>query len=148
MNKYKLTGTAPIFLVRNVHVAANHYRDAMGFEYERFWGEPPYLAILHRDGLFLMLKQVQDPKHVIPHWQVSEKLWQAYFWVSNANALHAEFVQRGATIDYGPYDEPYGCREFGVRDLDGYSIGFGQVIGEPGRGCNLVYSVHFSGEQY
>jgi hypothetical protein len=52
----------------------------MGFAYERFWGEPPSFVILYRDGMYLMLKQVDDPKHVVPHWTVSDKLWDAYFW--------------------------------------------------------------------
>jgi hypothetical protein len=38
--------------------SANHYRDAMGFPYERFWGEPPSFVILYRDGMYLMLKEV------------------------------------------------------------------------------------------
>jgi len=42
--------------------------------------------------------------------------------------LYAEFVRSGAKIDYGPCDQPYGCREFGTQDLDGHDIGFGQVM--------------------
>ena len=30
-----------------------------------------------------MLKQADDPKHVVPHWTVSDKLWNIYFWVSD-----------------------------------------------------------------
>jgi predicted enzyme related to lactoylglutathione lyase len=125
----RLIASAPVFLARDVVAAANHYRDAMGFDYERFWGEPPSFVILHRDGMYLMLKQADDPKDVIPHWTVSDKLWNAYFWVSDADALHAEFVSRGAKIDYGPCDQPHGCREFGIQDLDGYDVGFGQRVG-------------------
>lgn len=124
----KLLSCAPVFLVRDVVAAANHYRDAMGFHYERFWGDPPGFVILHRDGMHLMLKQAEDPKHVVPHWTVADKLWNAYFWVDDADALHAEFVNRGATIDYGPCDQSYGCREFGIQDLDGHDVGFGQVV--------------------
>jgi hypothetical protein len=43
--------------VRNVVDAANHYRDAMGFEYDKFWGEPPSFVILHRDGMYVMLNK-------------------------------------------------------------------------------------------
>jgi hypothetical protein len=100
----------------------------MGFAYERFWGEPPSFVIFYRDGMYLMLKQVEDARHVIPHWTVSEQLWDAYFWVSGVDALHAELVRRGAKIDYGPCDQPYGCREFGAQDLDGHDIGFGEVM--------------------
>ena len=49
-------------------------------------------------------------------------------WVSDVDALHSEFVSRGAKIDYGLCNQSYGCREFGIQDLDGHDIGFGQVI--------------------
>ncbi|HEY8901773.1 MAG TPA: VOC family protein [Chthoniobacterales bacterium] len=124
----KLTASAPVFLVRDVFAAAAHYRDALGFADDEFYGEPPSFVILHRDGMYLMLKQAENPAHVVPHWTVSPKLCQAYFWVSDADALHAEFVSRGATIDYGPCTQPYGCREFGIQDLDGYDVSFGQVL--------------------
>lgn len=124
----KLLSSSPVFLVRDVVAAANHYRDTMGFHYERFWGDPPGFVILHRDGMYLMLKQAEDPAHVVPLWTVSDKLWNAYFWVDDADALHAEFLKNGANIDYGPCDQPYGCREFGIQDLDGHDVGFGQVV--------------------
>ena len=125
----KLRSSAAVLLVRDVVVAANHYRDALGFGYEEFFGEPASFVILHRDGCYLMLKQAEKPEHVVPHWSVSDKLSNVYFWVENVNALHAEFVQRGATIDFGPCDQPYGCREFGIQDLDGYDVSFGEVMG-------------------
>lgn len=127
-NNAKLTASSPVLVVRDVVAAANHYRDAMGFTYDRFWGHPPNFVILKRDGMFVMLHQAKDPKHIVPHWKVAEKLWNIYFWVSDVDALHSEFVARGATIDYGPCNQPYGCREFGTQDLDGHDIGFGQVI--------------------
>ena len=123
----KLTASSAVLLVRDVVKAADHYRDAMGFEYERFWGEPPSFVILHRDGMYLMLKQAEEPQHVVPHWTVSDKLWNVYFWVSGIDALYAEFVRRGARIDYGLCDQSYGCREFGIQDLDRHDIGFGEV---------------------
>ena len=124
----KLTASAAVLLVRDVVKAANYYRDAMGFEYERFWGEPPSFVILHRDSMYVMLKQAEDPNHVVPHWTVSERLWNIYFWVSDVDALYTEFVGRGAKIDYGLCNQSYGCREFGTQDLDGHDIAFGQVI--------------------
>jgi hypothetical protein len=29
---------------------ANDYRDQLGFEYERFWGEPPGFCMVYRRG--------------------------------------------------------------------------------------------------
>jgi catechol 2,3-dioxygenase-like lactoylglutathione lyase family enzyme len=127
-DKAKLTASAAVLLVSDVVKSANYYRDILGFSYERFWGEPPSFVILNKDGMFLMLRQADDPKHIIPHWTLADKLWNVYFWVSDADALHAEFRQRGAKIDYGPCDQDYGIREFGIQDLDGYDLGFGQPI--------------------
>lgn len=124
-----LTSSATVLLVKDVRAAAKHYREKLGFGYEGFFGEPPSFCILHRDGCYLMLAGVDDPGHVVPHWTVRNKTCNVYFWVSDADALHREFVGRGATIDYGPCDQPYGCREFGIQDIDGYDIAFGQVTG-------------------
>ena len=131
MNKPVLNSSAAVLLVKDVLAAADYYRQKLGFEFDGFFGEPPSFCILRRDGCFLMLKQAEDPKHVIPHWTVSEKLCNGYFWVNNADALYREFEERGATMDYGPCDQPYGCREFGIQDLDGYDIGFGQIVDRP-----------------
>jgi len=32
---------APYFIVDDVVATANYYRDKLGFQYDRFWGEPP-----------------------------------------------------------------------------------------------------------
>jgi uncharacterized glyoxalase superfamily protein PhnB len=124
----KLTGSAPVLLVKDVVAAANHYRDAMGFSYDRFWGEPPTFVMLKRDGLVVMLNQATDPKHVVPNWTLFHNLWDIYFWVKGVDALHEEFVRRGAKIDYGLCNQPWGCREFGTQDIDGHDIAFGENI--------------------
>ena len=129
----KLIGSAPILLVRDVVAAANYYRDRVGFSYDRFWGEPPCFCILWRDRYHLMLSQVEDEDAVVPHWKVVDKLWNAYFWVDDVEAMFEELKARGATIDYGLCEQPSGCREFGIQDLDGYDIAFGQDR-DPGPG--------------
>lgn len=124
----KLVSSAPVLFVRDVRAAAEHYRDAMGFRFDGLHGDPPSFVILGRDGLHLMLKSAPDPSAVVPRWTVSPNLWDVYFWVDDVEGLHREFRDRGATIDYGLCDQPYGCREFGTQDIDGHDIGFGQVL--------------------
>lgn len=128
MKKAKLLSSAPVLLVRDVVAAANHYRDALGFAYDRFWGQPPRFVILHRDGLRLMLNQVPPGTAIVPHWQVDANMWNAYFWTDDVDALFAEFQARGVRIDYGLGNKPYDVREFGIQDLDGHDIGFGQLL--------------------
>jgi len=124
----RLIGSAPVLFVRNVYATAEHYRDTMGFSFGKIWGEPPSFTILKRDDMYVMIKQIEDHNRIVPHRTVSAGLWDMYFWVDDVDALYKEFVERGAIIDYGLCNQPYGCREFGARDIDGHDIGFGQVI--------------------
>lgn len=128
MKVSKIIGSAPILLVKDVVSSANYYRDRAGFTYDQFWGDPPGFCILQRDGFHLMLKQVDDEKFIVPHYKVVDKMWNVYFWVNDADKLYEELINLGANIDYELCDQPYGCREFGIQDLDGYDIAFGQVI--------------------
>src|SRR5258708_24819572 len=123
----QLLGIAPYFLVRDVVKAAEYYRDALGFSYPRFWGEPPKFCMPHRDGLIIMLSQAQDALIIRPNAKARrDESWDAYVWVKDADALYAEVKPHGAIIAYAPWlREEYGNREFGVRDLDGYLLAFG-----------------------
>ncbi len=124
----KFTASAPLLLVRDVVAAAAHYETAMGFTQGKFYGEPPCFTIIGRDGMYVMLRQADSPDQVVPNTQIMDQLWDMYFWVDDVESLFAEFTARGAIIDYGLCDQPYGCREFGTRDLDGHDIGFGQEM--------------------
>jgi hypothetical protein len=115
-------------LVTDVVASANFFRDAAGFAYEKFYGDPPHFVILHRDGQYLMLAKAKDAGDVVPYWKVLDKMWNAYFWCTDADALCAQMRERGAVIDYGPCTQPYGVREFGIQSPDGHDIGFGQVL--------------------
>ena len=126
----KIIGSAPILLVADVVASAEYYRDKLGFTYDRFWGEPPCFCMPHRDGHVVMLSQVEDKKHIVPHYKVVQSMWNIYFWVDDVERIHDELKGRGATIDYDLCIQPYGCKEFGIQDLDGYDIAFGQDVEE------------------
>ncbi|HMO63745.1 MAG TPA: VOC family protein [Lacipirellulaceae bacterium] len=127
-NTSRLTGSAPVLLVADVVKSANYFRDQLGFTYERFWGEPPDFCMVQRDGLVVMLALAPPGASLIPHWKVVDRMWNAYFWCDDAEGLYAEFVRRGARIDYGLGVKHYGIKEFGIQDLDGNDIAFGQRI--------------------
>jgi hypothetical protein len=42
-------------------------------------------------------------------------------------ALHAELLERGADLLYGPVDQAYGLREIRARDPHGYILAFGKL---------------------
>jgi catechol 2,3-dioxygenase-like lactoylglutathione lyase family enzyme len=130
MSDARVIGSAPILLVADVVRSAAYYCDRLGFTNDRFWGEPPCFCMPRRDGHVVMLSQVEDARHIVPHYKVVPNMWNVYFWVDDVEVIYRELTGRGATIDYELCIQPYGVREFGVQDLDGYDIAFGQDLEE------------------
>jgi catechol 2,3-dioxygenase-like lactoylglutathione lyase family enzyme len=124
----QLLKSAPYFPVADVERSAVHYERVFGFRREYTGGTPPQFAIVSRDGLSIMLRLVQSPERIRPN-EKQGGTWDAFFWVRNARALHAELEANGAEIVYGPIvQEAYQMEEFAVRDSEGYVLGFGQPI--------------------
>ena len=121
---------APYFLVHDVVAAAHFYRDVLGFDFERFWGDPPRFCMVQRGGVVIMLSEVEKDVPLRPNDKAKREggSWDAYVWVRDADALHAEFVAKGAKIARELEDQPYGCRDFDVLDLNGYRLCFGQNL--------------------
>ena len=121
---------APYFIVDDVVATANYYRDKLGFQYERFWGEPPCFCMVHRSGVIIMLGQLENTGVMRPNRIVDPEggAWDAYIWIENADALNAEFKSKGITIARDTCDQPYGCRDFEVDDYNGYRLCFGQNL--------------------
>ena len=49
-------------------------------------------------------------------------------WVKDVDAYYNEIVDRGASVAKEPTNQPYGIREFGLSDVNGVDIVFGQEI--------------------
>ena len=125
---------APYFIVDDVVASANDYRDRLGFQYDRFWGEPPCFCMVSRNGVVIMLSQSETVGVIRPNGRAdpeAKDAWDAYVWVDDADALYAEFVSNGANIARGLCDQPYGCRDFDVLDFNGYRLCFGHDLGGP-----------------
>ena len=127
MAKAKLMEQAPVLLVGNLPDSVGYWRDKLGFK-AQLWGDPPGFAICRRDACFLMLSQAPADHEIVPNWKIVDKMWNAYFWVDDAKALYEEFQASGARIDYELYEAPYNVLEFGIQDLDGHDIAFGQDL--------------------
>ena len=121
-------GIAPYFIVDDVVATANYYRDQLGFHYERFWNDPPSFCMVKRSGIVIMLAQLEQSGVMRPNRLVDPEggAWDAYVWIDNADALHAELKAKGAKIVRDLCDQVYGCRDFEVEDCNGYRLCFGQ----------------------
>jgi hypothetical protein len=124
----KLLRSAPYFPVPDVARTASYYESTFGFRREYVAGNPPRFAICSRDGFAVMLRWVAAPDSIRPN-ESQGGTWDAFFWIDDANALHAELAGRGATVVYGPLVQAeYQMREFAVRDCDGHVLGFGEAL--------------------
>jgi predicted enzyme related to lactoylglutathione lyase len=120
---------APLFIVDDVVATANFYRDKLGFHYDRFWGDPPGFAMVHRAGVTIMLKQLpagsMRPNSTI---DPEGELWDAYIWIEAADSLYEEFKKSSVKIARQICDQEYGCRDFDIEDCNGYRLCFGQDL--------------------
>lgn len=111
-------GVTPIFNVGDVKRAVRYYTEILGFKIE--WEYPSIVAVSHgKCDLFLCEGDQGHPG--------------TWVWVGldDVDALHAEYVARGAMIRQGPTNFPW-AREIQVEDPDGNVIRFGSDSkGEP-----------------
>jgi catechol 2,3-dioxygenase-like lactoylglutathione lyase family enzyme len=116
---------APYFLVPDVAATGAYYERVFGFHCEYAAGEPPEFAIYSLNGLPLMFRRAPDPALISPN-ERQGGTWDVFYWVEALDPLFEELKGRGAAFAYLPVVQPYGVKEFAVRDPDGYVLGFGQ----------------------
>jgi predicted enzyme related to lactoylglutathione lyase len=122
-----LTGVSPVLLVADIQRSVDYFANSLGFECHVF-GDPSNFATAARDAAVILIALSDQPERLVPHWQIVDKMWDAYIRVDDVDGIYAEVQQRGAAIDYTIYDAPHGFREFGVQDPDGHDIPFGQRL--------------------
>ena len=121
---------APFFIVRDVMPSIAFYKDRLGFTVS-FLGpdDGPYFAMLKRDGVRLMLKDITPEVQATPNPSRHQwARWDAYVHTPDPDALAEEFTSRGVS-----FREPLGInsdhlRGFEVMDADGYVLYFGRPV--------------------
>jgi len=121
----RIIRSAPYFPVPDVASIGRYYRDVLGFRCEYSAGDPPEFAVYVRDAASLMFRRVADPRLIRPN-EKQGGTWDVFLWVDEVDALFEELRSSGAEMVYAPLIQPYGMREFAVRDPNGYILGFGQ----------------------
>jgi len=110
--------------VTDVAQAVAFYETKLGFRRAFLDGNPPTFAGINLDQVQIFLQQgTPNPSGT-----------SVYFVVGDADELYAFHKANGVEIVAAPTDEPYGLRDFYVRDLYGYRLGFGHYVyntGEP-----------------
>ena len=117
----KFVQSATILEVKDIRASEAFYREKLGFRSGLMFGEPPTFCLLSRDNVAIFLDLARTP-HPAP----LNQYWAIYLYVDDVDATAAELKARGVVIDRAMEDQPYGCRDFDIRDPDGHIIGIGQ----------------------
>jgi len=122
----KFLESATTLEVKDIVASEAFYRTKLGFGAGHFFGEPPTFCIVSRDKVTVFLDLARTP-HPAP----LNQYWALYIYVDDVDTEYAELIDRGVAIDRALEDQPYGCRDFDLRDPDGHLIGIGQVLARP-----------------
>jgi hypothetical protein len=120
----KCKSICPHFVVPDVVASAEHYRDVLGFKIMGYWFDPPVFAIVARDNVEIQLGKSDDGAPPSPNSVRREESLDAYIWVNDVDALHAELQGRGAKILEPPTLRVYKCYELMVEDNCGFRLCF------------------------
>jgi catechol 2,3-dioxygenase-like lactoylglutathione lyase family enzyme len=118
----KITGAATVFQVENLEAALKFYLEVLGFEKDFVFDD---YAGVHSGESCL---------HLCAHttWRRPVGGGAVSVFCDEVDGYHAEVLERAAKVELAPTDEPYGMRDFVVRDPDGNLLTFGCPL--PGGG--------------
>jgi predicted enzyme related to lactoylglutathione lyase len=109
---------APVLHVPDVMGTAAYYRDVLGFTWD--FGDDTYAVVWRDNSAIHFVKDNMIPSGI-----------HLFQWVKDVDAYYNEIVGRGTSIAKEPTNQPYGIREFGLSDVNGVSVVFGQEIEHP-----------------
>jgi catechol 2,3-dioxygenase-like lactoylglutathione lyase family enzyme len=119
--KAVITAAEPQLFVADIKASCDFFASKLGFAVAFTYGEPPFYAQVKRDGAQINLRCVAQP--VIDRaLRDRDQLLSASLTVATAQeikALFLEFQAAGVTFFQTLKREPWGARDFIVRDPDG-----------------------------
>ena len=120
----------PFFIVKNLAASIDFYNQKLGFETDLLVPEEdPFFGIVSRDNVRILLKHITEFIHSVPnHTRHAWAKWDAFIWVSDPDALFAEYQSRGLEFHETLADTSDGLRAFELKDHDGYVLCFGKPL--------------------
>lgn len=118
-----LTQPRSVLAVRDLKASTRYYTEVLGFHLEPI--EAPGWSFLARETVRLMLGECPGE---VPASETGNHSWFLHVMVEDVDALHREFVGKGADIVVPIGNRSHGHREFVLQTLDGHRILFGEAL--------------------
>ena len=116
-----ITAVAAELFVSDIQKSCEFFTRKLGFTVVYTYGEPPFYGQVKRDTARLNLK-CMDGAVIDPELREREQLLSADMGVDTADAikqLYLEFQQAGVDFQQTLMRQPWGAKNFVVRDPDG-----------------------------
>jgi uncharacterized glyoxalase superfamily protein PhnB len=120
-SKATIVGAEPQLLVTDIKRSCEFFREKLGFSLVFSYGDPPYYAQVARDAARLNLRCVERPV-VESTVRDREELLSVSMTVATADEiklLFLEFQSAGVTFHQTLKKQPWGAKNFIVKDPDG-----------------------------
>jgi catechol 2,3-dioxygenase-like lactoylglutathione lyase family enzyme len=120
-SKATIVGAEPQLLVADIKRSCDFFCEKLGFSLVFSHGKPPYYAQVGRDAARLNLRCVEGPV-IEPMVRDREELLSASMTVATADEiklLFLEFQSAGVTFRQKLKKQPWGAKNFVVKDADG-----------------------------
>lgn len=125
----QFTSVIPNLVAGDMARAVAFYRDVLGFELVRSVpDEAPFVfAWLQRDGATVFFNELKTVQHDLPELVTGPigGTFTLYVTMSGVDALWASVKDRAAVV-MPIVTQPYGMREFAIRDSEGYVVMFAE----------------------
>jgi uncharacterized glyoxalase superfamily protein PhnB len=111
---HQLHGIQPVMQVADLPAAIAFYRDVLGFTVDFVAGDPPVHARLASGTLMIRL---------VPFEGGGARRDRSYSWIyvgRDLDGLFERYRAAGVEIVGAPTDQPWGLRDFRIRDRDGH----------------------------
>jgi catechol 2,3-dioxygenase-like lactoylglutathione lyase family enzyme len=118
--KAVIAGAEPQLFAADIKSSCDFFTGKLGFAIVFTYGEPPFYAQVGRDAALINLRCVEQPV-IDAGVRDREQLLSASLTVATAEeikALFLEFQTAGVTFFQTLKREPWGARDFIVRDID------------------------------
>jgi uncharacterized glyoxalase superfamily protein PhnB len=119
--KAVIAGAEPQLFVADIKASCAFFSSKLGFAIAFTYGEPPFYAQVRRDAARINLRCVERPV-IDAGLRDREQLLSASLTVATSGeikALFLEFQAAGVTFFQSLKKEPWGARDFIVKDPDG-----------------------------
>ena len=121
--KHQFHGVQPVLPVGDVARSAEYFRDVLGFEIEFLEGDPPvHGRIKQGDGSYgqpVYIHLTSAPLEAVrPSGELRIHVGH------DLDGLFEAYRSRGVAVVFAPVSQPWGLREFAVRELNGHVLRF------------------------